>query len=117
MKVSKMPWKQQNVNLDSVILVEKMSSKSRIDLEEITVDGSEDYISWKYSYKLFGLYEVYSDEVSFSNRAIPIDLVKYYIEKSCEDVDNQNISDLLLNNLHNHKLENQDFSKGEVVII
>ena len=97
MKVFKMPWKQQNVNLDSVILVEKMSSKSRIDLEEITVDGSEDYISWKYSYKLFGLYEVYSDEVSFSNRAIPIDLVKYYIEKSCEDVDNQNISDLLLN--------------------
>ena len=118
MKVFKMPWKQQTVNLESVILVEKMSSKSRLDLEEITItDDDTEYITWKSNYKLVGLYEVYADKESYEKRDIPIDIVKYTIEKSWEDVQSKDISDILVETMHTYKLDTQEFSKGEVVIL
>lgn len=118
MKVFKMPWKQQTVNLESVILVEKMSSKSRLDLEEITItDDDNEYITWKSNYKLVGLYEVYADKESYEKRVIPIDIIKYTITKSWEDVQSKDISDILIETIHTYKSDTQEFYKGEVVIL
>lgn len=117
MKVFRMPWKQQTINLESVILIEKMSSKSRQDLEEIIVTEENEYINWKCNYKLVGLYEVYVDLESFNKRVIPIDIIKYSVIKSWEDVQSKDISDILINDLHNNKLDTQEFYKGEVVIL
>lgn len=117
MKVFKMPWKQQTVDLESVILVEKMSSKSRLDLEEMNIIDDNEYVNWKSKCKLVGLYEVYKDKESYEKRVIPIDIVKYTITKSWEDVTSKDISDILIENIHTNKLDNQDFSKGQVVIL
>ena len=82
MKVFKMPWKQQTVDLESVILVEKMSSKSRLDLEEMSIIDDNEYVNWKSKYKLVGLYEVYKDKESYEKRVIPIDFLPTPIEEN-----------------------------------
>lgn len=115
-KVFKMPWKQETVNLESVILVLKTYGITREDFEHIINKGESDIISWKHKIRITSIYEVYPDEESYNKRVIPITLVKdtFFVPDSCKSTD---YDEILWEKLKEKKDDIQEFWKGEVITI
>ena len=111
MKVFKMPWKQETVNLDEVVLVPKIINYSREDYEFIDNDSENDLVVWKSFPRLTSIFEVYPDVDSFKRRAIPITVVRDIINLKSEP---DSYMDFAVESLINKKDDTQDFSKGYI---
>ena len=113
MLVFKMPWKQETVNLESVILVLKTYSITREDFEHISSkDGEESEVTWIEKKRLTCIFEVYPDIDSANRRSIPITLVK---DTNLLKEHETDYSIILWEKLKEKKDDLQDFSKGEIV--
>lgn len=113
--VFKMPWKQETVNLESVILALKTYAVTREDFEHIINDeDGEERTSWKHKIRLVSIFEVYPDEDSFRRRVLPITLVRDTHLISPKD---QDYEEILWEKLKTKKDEIQEFWKGEVISI
>ena len=112
----KMPWKQETVNLDSVILVLKTYGITREDFEHIINDSESERISWKHKNRITSIFEVYPDGESFNKRVIPITLVKdtFFVPDSYKSTD---YDEILWEKLKEKKDDIQEFWKGEVITI
>lgn len=111
MKIFKMPWKQETIDLEQVILVPKIVNYSREDYEHITVDGDNELVEWKSIPKLTTFFEVYPDLDSYKRRTIPLSVVKDSVNLKTEP---QYCADFAVESLLDKKDDIQDFSKGQV---
>jgi hypothetical protein len=115
MLVFKMPWKQETVNLESVVLALKTYSITREDFEHIiNGEDGEELISWKHKIRLVSIFEVYPDEDSFRRRVLPITLVK---DTHLLGEVNREYEEILWEKLKTKKDDLQEFWKGEVISI
>lgn len=111
MKIFKMPWKQENNDLEQVVIIPKIINYSREDYEHITVEGEDEVIEWKSIPRLTSFFEVYPDIDSYKRRAVPLTVVKDSVNIK-EEVNLY--VDFAVESLINKQDPIQDFSKGQV---
>lgn len=114
-KVFRMPWKlSEDRIIKDAILVPKIISYNRIDNEHIEIiSDTEDRSVWRSVGEVSTICEVYADELSYHHRAVPISIMRYALEMPLIDFRNRLPYDII-NDLHNKKDENQDYSQGQV---
>jgi len=114
MKVLQTAWNQENNNtVPKALIIPKVITLSREDIETILTVGEEDKVEWKSRGQVTCLFEVYPDLEAFNRRVYPISIFKkvsYLPYHRVEDVD---LTRFMLQSLIDEKPDlDQDFSEG-----
>lgn len=114
MRIFRMPWRQDTVQLDEVILIAKSTVITRIDEEVINTELEEDIVLWDTKARITTIYEVYPDKESFERRVIPITMVKDTITSAYSEIEGKDAVKLAFEALLDREDDYQEFWKGTV---